>query len=188
MNLGKQIKENRKKLNLSQEDISKRLFVSRQTISNWENGRSYPDVQNLLLLGDLFDISLDDLVKGDLEIMEKRIADSLMSRYTKIMLIFIALAAFSIGPSLAYLKGYLSFIPPLILWLIGMYGALKLEKLKKDVNIKTYKEIKAFMESKDTTKTMHDESKVKDIIIEASIIISFCLLALLITLISIFLF
>lgn len=44
------------------------------------------------------------------------------------------------------------------------------------------------MESKDTTKTMHDESKVKDIIIEASIIISFCLLALLITLISIFLF
>lgn len=56
LNLGKQIKENRKKLNLSQEDISKRLFVSRQTISNWENGRSYPDVQNLLLLGDLFDI------------------------------------------------------------------------------------------------------------------------------------
>lgn len=188
MNLGNQIKENRKKLNLSQEDISKKIFVSRQTISNWETGKSYPDIQNLLILCELFDSSLDELVKGDLKVMEREIAEVSMSKYTKIMVIFIVLAALSIGPSLYYLDGYLSFIPPLILWLIGMYGAMKLEKIKKNVNIKNYKEIMAYMESKDINEVKQSKNTWKHKIVEILILISFCILVILITLISIILF
>ena len=43
------------------------MFVSRQTISNWENNKSYPDIHNLLMMCNLFNVSLDDLVKGDVE-------------------------------------------------------------------------------------------------------------------------
>ena len=59
MNLSKQIKKHRERLSLSQEGLAEKLYVSRQTISNWENEKSYPDVHNLLLLSVLFDVSLD---------------------------------------------------------------------------------------------------------------------------------
>lgn len=47
MNLSKQIKKHRERLSLSQEGLAEKLYVSRQTISNWENEKSYPDVHNL---------------------------------------------------------------------------------------------------------------------------------------------
>lgn len=50
MNLGTQIKYFRQRDYLSQEDLAEKLYVSRQTISNWENDKSYPDVHNLLML------------------------------------------------------------------------------------------------------------------------------------------
>jgi len=108
VNLSKQIQSRRKNLNLSQDSLAQKLFVSRQTISNWENGRSYPDVQNLLLLSTIFNVSLDELVKGDIEIMENKIANANMDKYSKRMIIFSVLAVLSIGPSL-YLPGYWFF-------------------------------------------------------------------------------
>ena len=65
MELKEHLKEHRNRLGLSQEDVAERIFVSRQTISNWENDKTYPDMQSLLLLSRLFDTSIDDLVKGD---------------------------------------------------------------------------------------------------------------------------
>lgn len=54
----------RKKRGLSQEELGFDLGVSRQTVSKWESGQSYPDFQRLVLLADYFDISLDELVRG----------------------------------------------------------------------------------------------------------------------------
>jgi transcriptional regulator with XRE-family HTH domain len=65
MNLSKQIKRLREEARFSQEELSEKIYVSRQTISNWENERSYPDIHNLLLLSVLFDVTLDELVKGE---------------------------------------------------------------------------------------------------------------------------
>ena len=70
MELGNQIKKYRKERSLSQDALAERIFVSRQTISNWENDKSYPDVNSLVLLCDAFEISLDQLVKGDVETMK----------------------------------------------------------------------------------------------------------------------
>ena len=70
MELGSHIKGHRARLSMSQEQLAEAIFVSRQTISNWETDRTYPDVHSLLLLSDLFGVSVDDLIKGDVEEMK----------------------------------------------------------------------------------------------------------------------
>ena len=70
MEIGEQIKKYRTEMGLSQDRLAEKIFVSRQTISNWENNKNYPDVKSLLLLSCLFNVSLDMLVKGDLEKMK----------------------------------------------------------------------------------------------------------------------
>lgn len=59
MNLGEKIKSYRIKKNISQVELAKKLLVSRQTVSNWENGRTRPDMENLILISKYFDIPLD---------------------------------------------------------------------------------------------------------------------------------
>lgn len=70
MEIGKQLKEARAKSSLTQEQVAEKLFVSRQTISNWENEKSYPDIISIIKLSDLYSISLDELLKGDRKMME----------------------------------------------------------------------------------------------------------------------
>ena len=60
-------------MKLSQDELAEKIFVSRQTISNWENNKNYPDVKSLLLLSSVFNVSLDILIKGDLEEMKEKI-------------------------------------------------------------------------------------------------------------------
>lgn len=71
MHISKRLKELRIENNFSQEKLAEILNVSRQTISNWENERSYPDVHNLIMLCDIYSVSLNTLMKGDIEIMKK---------------------------------------------------------------------------------------------------------------------
>ena len=75
MELPRQLKANRDRLGLSQEDVAHAkmhlIYVSRQTISSWENGKTYPDVQSLLLLSQLFGVTLDEFVIGDPRMEEK---------------------------------------------------------------------------------------------------------------------
>lgn len=73
MELGNQIKAHRAVLSLSQEELAEKVYVTRQTVSNWETGKSYPDIHSLLLLSALFDVSLDQLIKGDLETMKQEV-------------------------------------------------------------------------------------------------------------------
>ena len=70
MELGKQLKAARSDAGFSQEELAKRIGVSRQTISNWENCRSYPDIGSLIKLSDLYGISLDAMLKADRGIPE----------------------------------------------------------------------------------------------------------------------
>ena len=73
MELGKRIKHFRNELSLSQDVLAEKVFVSRQTISNWENDKSYPDVNSLVLLSEIFGTSIDNLIKGDIEKMREEI-------------------------------------------------------------------------------------------------------------------
>jgi len=65
MSIGEVLKQARAEINLSQEEIAEKVGVSRQTISNWENGRSYPDISYVMALSDACGVTLDSLLKGD---------------------------------------------------------------------------------------------------------------------------
>ena len=65
MDFGEQIKSIRKKENLTQEQFAIKLNVSRQAVSNWENNKNLPDIGMLILISNVFQISLDQLIKGD---------------------------------------------------------------------------------------------------------------------------
>lgn len=68
MELGKLIKKQRAELGLTQEEVAKKLSVTRQTLSNWENEKSYPDLDQLLKLSDIYHFSIDSLLRGDPEL------------------------------------------------------------------------------------------------------------------------
>ena len=70
MELGKQIRKYRNEKSLSQDALAEKIFVSRQTISNWENEKSYPDIISVIELSNLYSISLDVLLKGDEKMIE----------------------------------------------------------------------------------------------------------------------
>ena len=150
MELGKQIKFYRQEVQLSQEELANRVYVSRQTISNWENDKSYPDVNSLVLLSEIFQISLDKLIKGDIDVMKEAIKKEevkKMKQYGTIYTILLVVTVVSALPLFMWL-GTWAFIPWGIIWAISMCFALKVEKLKKDNDIQTYKEIVAFSEGK----------------------------------------
>ena len=65
MEIGKKLKEARIHSGFTQEQIAEKIMVSRQTVSNWENGKSFPDIISVMNLSDLYQISLDELLKGD---------------------------------------------------------------------------------------------------------------------------
>lgn len=70
MEISEKLRNKRKEMNLTQEDVAEKIHVSRQTISNWETGRTLPDIKNLILLSDIYHISLDILLKEDKEIVD----------------------------------------------------------------------------------------------------------------------
>lgn len=71
MEIEKKLKDARLKAGLTQEQVADKIMVSRQTISNWENGKSLPDIVSIIKLSDLYQISLDVLLKGDQKMKEK---------------------------------------------------------------------------------------------------------------------
>ncbi|WP_455714455.1 helix-turn-helix transcriptional regulator [Anaerosporobacter sp.] len=156
MELNKQIKKNRTIMNLSQEELAEKIYVTRQTISNWENGKSYPDIHSILLMSSLFGVSLDQLIKGDLDIMKEEIKKEEIKeeeikeedikkfyRYGKIYTVLLIVLMISVAPLVYYFELYGAIIA-LILFSITFTLAIKVEKLKKENDIQTYKEIVAF--------------------------------------------
>lgn len=90
MDFGSQIKEIRERESLTQEQLAIKLNVSRQAISNWENNKNLPDIGMLILISDVFHVSLDELIKGDNHMnnmTEKVIKDGSETRRAKFNMI-----------------------------------------------------------------------------------------------------
>ena len=73
MNLGENLKKLRKENNLSQEQLADKLNISRQAISKWESGKAYPDIDNLILLRNIFNTTIDDLVLREDKVDDNKI-------------------------------------------------------------------------------------------------------------------
>ncbi len=145
-----QIKKYRNTMELSQEELAEKIYVTRQTISNWENEKSYPDIHSLLLLSSLFNVSLDQLIKGDIEIMKKEINKEEVTKFNNVSKLFAALfvaCIIAFIPLVGFLKTC-GVVIWAILFLITLGFSFKVEKIKKRNDIHTYKEIVAFSEGK----------------------------------------
>ncbi len=162
MKLAEQIRKRRTEKGMSPEELAKAIFVSRQTISNWETDRTYPDVESLLLLSQLFDTPAGELIGGDAEAMKRIVHDDAQKlRWLSwVMVISVVLAiVFFAGFSVALsdpvdignltegnVAGAAVFVP---LWAICLGCAIAAERLKKKHDLVTYREIVAFVEDKE---------------------------------------
>lgn len=150
IDIGSKIKTLRLSKSMTQEQLAKALHVSAQAVSKWENGKSYPDIHSLLLLSALFDVSLDQLIKGDLETMKQEVNAADVKAMNRDAIIYTVLLAATIILPVPLLKWFdlYGLIPELLLWGSAMYFALRLERIKKANNVQSYREILAFIEGK----------------------------------------
>lgn len=101
MNIAMTILKIRKDKKMTQEEFAKLFNVTRQTVSNWENEKSYPDLQTLIRISDMFEISLDTLMKGDKTMVKKfdkeLLQNKLIKNILKILSIVIAILVIAYG-------------------------------------------------------------------------------------------
>lgn len=154
MELGSRIRAHRTEAGLSQDDLAGRIYVSRQTISSWENDKTYPDVQSLLLLSQVFGTTIDELVRGDVDTMREAVEKDvrLMKRLGYAMLGFLALVALvvvwwayqMIAWDLTLAQTLPTVALALVLWGIALFAAGWAECIKKEHDLVTYQEILSF--------------------------------------------
>ncbi|MCR5249732.1 MAG: helix-turn-helix domain-containing protein [Lachnospiraceae bacterium] len=163
MELGSRIKQHRNELKLSQEELAEMVYVTRQTISNWENDKNYPDINSLLRLSEIFHVSADVLLKGDIEVMQQVIKEEDIRQFGKMGNLYAVLLLGTIITPIPLVKflGWAGAGIWGVLMIITLVYAFLLEKKKKELDISTYKEIAAFMEGKrlDEIETAREEGK-----------------------------
>lgn len=150
MEVGNQIKKYRQSIKLTQEELAEKIYVTRQTVSNWERGKNYPDLNSLIMLCDLFNISLDILVKGDVIEMKKQVVQDDVRKFKRDTVIFTVLMIvtfLSAIPLFLYLE-----LVGIALWVViagvMIFYSIRLNNQKRNNNIQTYREILAYMERK----------------------------------------
>lgn len=165
MELSNRIKELRTEKGWSQEVLAQRAYVSRQTISNWETERSYPDVHSLLILSDVFGVSLDELIKGDVDAMKEKVTKNDGKEMKKLW--NVAGIEVLAGLASAVLCGALEVevLKLLFAMLTGAFLTVtfisfrKMGKIQEENDVQTYREVIAFMNGE----TLDDIEKAKEL-------------------------
>ncbi|AQY37469.1 helix-turn-helix transcriptional regulator [Bacillus thuringiensis] len=149
MIFSERLKEEREKRNWSQNDLAEKIHVSRQSVSKWETGKNYPSIEIIIHLSDLFDITIDELLRSDEELTQKIIKDSKQLAYPKWKVFFDSLFMIGVflfiakivvwmlnkfaGASIAIVADapYVMNLLPLVFMIIGGIGSDKLKKIYK---------------------------------------------------------
>ena len=92
MEISERLKQARITCGMTQEQVTERVMVSRVTLSHWENGKTLPDITSLISLSDIYQISLDELLKGDPKMTEKVKKDAKDLNNRRVLLITAILA------------------------------------------------------------------------------------------------
>ena len=117
MKIGDQLKKARLDKNMTQEEVAGKIFVSRQSISNWENNKTYPDIGNVIALSDLYGISLDELLKGSDNFMKHLEESTDIVKSNKKLIFFIILALLF----MIVMAVFTSFLPEKV-FLLAIFG------------------------------------------------------------------
>jgi len=89
MKIGKSILDYRKKNNLSQEQLANKIGITRQAISKWEQEKGAPDIENLILLSDEMNISLDNLIKGNSNLKKQIVNNQKAVKFHLLVILFL---------------------------------------------------------------------------------------------------
>ncbi|AKP65693.1 hypothetical protein FC99_GL002277 [Levilactobacillus koreensis JCM 16448] len=134
----------RKQQHWTQADLAERLFLSRQTISNWENGRTYPDIQSLILLAHLYHVTVNELVKEDLMTMQTQ-----TNKYHLKLLVTATIVCLILVYGLFIGLRWLPMIPTVMaiaaLTTTGLFLAGYLIYLSQHLQLKTFRQINAYL-------------------------------------------
>ena len=183
MDLGTQIKKHRSALNLSQEELAEKIFVSRQSVSNWENNKTYPDIKSLLMLSELFEISIDELIKGDVNIMKKEISEQEQTEFRRDSTVLNVLFGMMIvlPIPLSKLLGWIGWGIWAVIFAATFYYGFRVDRHKKKHNIQTYREILAFTEGKSLSEIEQAREEGKRPYQKVLLVAGFALLAFAVT-------
>lgn len=141
MRIADEIKNARIQKGYTQEQVSENLLVSRQTISNWENGKTLPDIISIIRMSELYELSLDELVKGDKVLLEKieRDVSAVKAKKKIIKFAWISIVISTIliilgemlkgNPFIDFLNGALPWV---LLDLMFLFAFLYLDKEEKE--------------------------------------------------------
>lgn len=141
MRIADKIKNARIQKGYTQEQVAEELLVTRQTISNWENGKSLPDIISIIKMSELYEISLDEMMKGDKALLKKVERDVGAVKAEKKLIKFawisivIAIILMILGeiiegnPFIDFMNGALPWI---LLGLMLLFAILYLNKEEKD--------------------------------------------------------
>jgi transcriptional regulator with XRE-family HTH domain len=88
MIFSERLKREREKKGWSQTELAEKIHVSRQSVSKWETGKNYPNIEVIIDLSDLFGITIDELLRSDEELKEKVIQDSKKLAYPRWKVLF----------------------------------------------------------------------------------------------------
>lgn len=150
MYVTKQLIHFRKINHYTQGELAKKILVSRQTISHWETGKTYPDIQSLLLLCDLYNISLDQLIHDDVRVFK---AQSMLGK-TRWLIAGIVLCILLTYFSLISMKWFPLLLSVMSLSISTTLGVVLLIILMTQTNflqINTYQEILKYIKTGEIT-------------------------------------
>lgn len=147
MQLNERIKSERNKINLSQEQLAQQVFVSRVTISNWENAKTFPDIESLLLLSKIFNTSIDSLVREedlDVDLNERMYKfGKLQSKYQSYVVLIFIIAIMAVIFQNLNLMNY-----AMLLMLTLVLVAIRLHYIEKDLkkySVNNFTEVMSFL-------------------------------------------
>lgn len=158
MLIGDKIKEYRTALNLSQENLAHQMNTSRQTISSWENEKTYPGLEEIVSLCDVFHISVQTFIEEDVRTMKQIInskSDRVMrnksreaiNKLVALRLICVMAGALFIFPVYEYFEIQYLVIPGSLL-LLGALLTVPIEVYRSKYQLRTYQEIVLFFDEK----------------------------------------
>ena len=160
MLIGKKIREARQKNGLSQEGLAEKLDTTRQTISSWENGKTYPGIQSITSLSEIFNITVESLIREDVETMRNTLSDSekddrikrnkdrdVMNRLNMLRFMNAFIGALIFFPVRTYLGKNWLFIP-IILLVTAIIITIPIQVYRKKYNLHKYKDIVEFFDEK----------------------------------------
>ncbi|MFA9492992.1 helix-turn-helix domain-containing protein [Streptococcus sp. E17BB] len=163
--------------------MAEKLYVSRQTISNWERGQTYSDINSLLLIATYFDVSLDDLVKGDIDEMKHQVNQKQFKKWVTILGIVWFLFAVAY-PTRLLLTGTQFTALVSLLAIPFLHAHARVFHIWKSQDFRTYADILNFLDNK----KKHEPSVRGDIWFTVKLIFSIWLIFFAGTVVSALLF